>query len=161
MAVVICLNRFLAPVDDTVTAQLQTQVTSHNSTDEEEDAVAVKAAEQVEGVAPHQGEEEPKADSIPDDRGPNMGAERPGDGYSTSTPPPPPPKHPTSLEMEQATWWYPPMHRLPESQTDPSPQDIRVKISKSSRALIKPPGTGVNITFILVLSQLARLSLAT
>ena len=65
MAVVICLNRFLAPVDDTVTAQLQTQVTSHNSTDEEEDAVAVKAAEEVEGVAPHQGEE-PKADSIPD-----------------------------------------------------------------------------------------------
>jgi hypothetical protein len=37
------------------------------------------------------------------DRGPNMGAERPGDGYGTSTPPPPPPKHPTSLEMEQAT----------------------------------------------------------
>ncbi len=30
MAVVISLNRFLAPVDDTVTAQLQSQVTSHN-----------------------------------------------------------------------------------------------------------------------------------
>ncbi len=29
MAVVICLNRFLAPVDDTVTAHLKTQVTSH------------------------------------------------------------------------------------------------------------------------------------
>jgi hypothetical protein len=31
MAVVICLNRFLAPVDETVTAQLQSQVTSHKS----------------------------------------------------------------------------------------------------------------------------------
>ena len=31
MAVVICLNRFLAPVDDTVTAQLKTQVTSHRA----------------------------------------------------------------------------------------------------------------------------------
>jgi hypothetical protein len=29
VAVVISLNRFLAPVDDTVTAQLQSQVTSH------------------------------------------------------------------------------------------------------------------------------------
>ena len=32
---------------------------------EEEDAVAVKAAEEMEGGAPYQGEE-PKADSIPD-----------------------------------------------------------------------------------------------
>ena len=31
MAVVICLNRFLAPVDETVTAQLQSQVTSHRT----------------------------------------------------------------------------------------------------------------------------------
>jgi hypothetical protein len=31
VAVVICLNRFLAPVDDTVTTQLQSQVTSHNA----------------------------------------------------------------------------------------------------------------------------------
>ena len=30
MAVVISLNRFLAPVDDTVTAHSKTQVTSHN-----------------------------------------------------------------------------------------------------------------------------------
>ena len=35
MAVVISLNRFLAPVDDTVTAQLQSQVTSHKSGDGE------------------------------------------------------------------------------------------------------------------------------
>ena len=33
VAVVISLNRFLAPVDDTVTVQLQSQVTSHKSSE--------------------------------------------------------------------------------------------------------------------------------
>jgi hypothetical protein len=67
-----------------------------------------------------------------------MSAERPSDGYGNSIPPPPLPKHPTSLEMEQDTWWYPSMHRLPEyetTQVDSSPQDIRVKINKVITAI--------------------------
>ena len=49
------------------------------------------------------------------------------------------------------------MYCLPEyetSQMDASPQDIRMQISKSSRVLIKPPGTEVNVIFMLALSQL-------
>ncbi len=88
-------------------------------------------------------------------QGPNMGGERPGHGHGTPTLPTPPSKHSTSTELKLAIWWYLSIHCLTEyatTQVDPSPRDFRAQTIKSSRGLIKPSGTKVNITFMSIVS---------